>query len=189
MNIRPAPVLAIVTLLTLALYSRRASASFLPSSFLPALPFMPNSLASYIERHEGRVAYVYRDSAGIETFGVGHKLTAADGYLRQYTKANPAPASVIDGLFARDVAAAVSAVDGLGVKLTANQRTAFVSLAFNIGAGAFRSSTAARLAKAGDMRGAADAIALFNKATVNGKLTVVAGLASRRADERALFLA
>lgn len=186
---RPGLLIGGIGVLALALYSRRASASFLPPTLLPRLPFMPDSIASYIERHEGRRAFVYRDSAGIETFGVGHRLTASDGYLRRYTRDNPAPDTVIDGLFARDVAAAVSAVDGLGVKLTANQRTAFVSLAFNIGAGAFRSSTAAKLAKAGDMRGAGDAIALFNKATVGGKLTVVAGLAARRADERALFLA
>lgn len=176
--------------LLLLMLPRRASASMFSLPGFRRGGFVVN-VESYLERHEGRVPYVYKDQAGLDTFGVGHRLTAADGYLRQYTKANPAPDSLVSEILSRDAAAAVAAVDGLGVKLTENQRTAFVSLAFNIGAGAFRSSSAARYAKAGNMQAAADAITAWNKVRnpKTGALVIASGLASRRADERALFLA
>lgn len=61
---------------------------------------------------------------------------------------------------------------------------AFVSLAYNIGTRAFCGSTVARKANAGDIRGACNAIPLWNRA--GGK--VVQGLVNRRADEQRLCL-
>lgn len=61
---------------------------------------------------------------------------------------------------------------------------AFLSLSYNIGNGAFCKSSIARKANAGDMRGACNAITLYNKA--GGK--VVKGLVNRRADERKMCL-
>lgn len=69
-----------------------------------------------------------------------------------------------------------------------NEFGAFVSLAYNIGPGAFGGSSALRKFNAGDYRGAADAMLLWNKGTVNGKKVVLKGLVLRRAAERALFL-
>lgn len=182
----------------LALWPRRASA------FPFSIPFAPNStkpgpsmsnLFALIEREEGRVPYVYRDTAGIETFGVGHKLTASarDQGLRRYTKASPAPASVVDAILAEDARAAVAAVDRLRppVPLSASQRAALASLAFNIGVGAFASSTVARQVNAGNVQAAADAIRLWNKHKdpKSGALKVSAPLAARRERERSEFLA
>ena len=65
-----------------------------------------------------------------------------------------------------------------------NQYGAFLSLAYNIGPGAFAKSSALRKFNAGDIAGAADAILLWNKA--GGK--VMRGLQRRRSAERALFL-
>lgn len=65
-----------------------------------------------------------------------------------------------------------------------NEFGAFVSLAYNIGPGAFAKSSALKKFNAGDKQGAANAILLWNKA--GGK--VVAGLKRRREAERALFL-
>src|SRR5262249_44588252 len=59
---------------------------------------------------------------------------------------------------------------------------------YNIGLGAFVKSTALKRLNAGDRLGAADAIELWNKGHVNGKLVILPGLARRRAAERALFL-
>jgi len=70
-----------------------------------------------------------------------------------------------------------------------NEFGAFLSLAYNIGPGAFIGSSALRHFNAGDKRKAADAIRLWNKATVNGKRRVLKGLVNRREDEVALFLA
>lgn len=61
---------------------------------------------------------------------------------------------------------------------------AFVSLTYNIGVGAFCRSTAARRLNAGDIRGACEAAAWFNKA--GGRK--VKGLVNRRAAERELCL-
>lgn len=63
-------------------------------------------------------------------------------------------------------------------------RGAFISAAYNIGPGAFCRSSMSRLAKAGDLRGACNALLAWNKA--GGR--VVRGLVNRRAAERALCL-
>ena len=65
-----------------------------------------------------------------------------------------------------------------------NEFGAFLSLAYNIGPGAFAKSSALRKFNMGDKRGAANAIQLWNKA--GGR--VMKGLERRRAAERALFL-
>tara|TARA_R110000868_G_scaffold148573_1_gene370540 strand:+ start:552 stop:1109 length:558 start_codon:yes stop_codon:yes gene_type:complete len=68
--------------------------------------------------------------------------------------------------------------------INANEAGAFISLAYNIGPSAFGKSSAMRKFNAGDKRGAADAILLWNKA--GGK--VLRGLQRRRMAERELFL-
>jgi lysozyme len=64
------------------------------------------------------------------------------------------------------------------------QLAASISLAFNIGTGAYCGSTAARLFKAGDWRGGCNAFLRWNK--VKGR--TIQGLSNRRADERRLCL-
>src|SRR5262245_26015574 len=61
---------------------------------------------------------------------------------------------------------------------------AFVSLAYNIGEGAFCASSVARLYSAGESRAACDAIMRFNRAGGH----VLSGLTNRRKRERALCL-
>lgn len=80
--------------------------------------------------------------------------------------------------FAHHVTAALMCVP------TDNQFGAMVSLAYNIGPGAFAKSSICRKFNAGDIQGAADAFLLWNKA--GGK--VLTGLVRRRYAERALFL-
>jgi hypothetical protein len=65
-----------------------------------------------------------------------------------------------------------------------NEYGAFLSLAYNIGPGAFKKSSALRLFNAGDKAGAAKALLMWNKA--GGK--VLAGLTRRREAEKKLFL-
>lgn len=61
---------------------------------------------------------------------------------------------------------------------------AFLSLSYNIGSRAFCSSTVARRANAGDLKGACNAIPAWNRA--GGR--VVRGLVSRRAEEQRICL-
>jgi hypothetical protein len=68
------------------------------------------------------------------------------------------------------------------------QRVAAVSLAYNIGVAGWCGSTARRRFDAGDIRGGCEAIAMWNKARVQGVMLPVAGLTARRAREREICL-
>lgn len=75
--------------------------------------------------------------------------------------------------------------EALTVPISPMQLAMLTSLAYNIGIKAFRGSTLLRLLNTGDYLGAADQFLRWNKA--QGK--VMAGLVTRRAAERANFLA
>ncbi len=83
-----------------------------------------------------------------------------------------------------DLAEAEKVVNGLGLVLTQGQFDALVSFAFNVGGRALVRSTLLKLLRAGALSAAADEFLRWTHA--GGK--VVAGLATRRAAERALFL-
>ena len=74
--------------------------------------------------------------------------------------------------------------DSVKVPLSQNQFDALVSLAYNIGSGAFKNSTLLKKLNAKDYAGAADQFLVWNKG--GGK--VLKGLVRRRDAERALFL-
>ena len=130
-----------------------------------------------IRQFEGEELKAYRCSAGVLTIGVGH--TGADVKPGMtITKAQS------DALLAADLARFEKAIaDAVKVPLTQNQFDACVSLAFNIGVAAFKSSTLLRLLNAGDYQGATAQFARWNKA--GGK--ALTGLQKRRAAEAALF--
>lgn len=71
-----------------------------------------------------------------------------------------------------------------GAPVTQLQFDAMISLAWNIGVGAFSRSSVARLHRAGEYAAAADAFRLWDKA---GR-RVLRGLARRREEECALYL-
>lgn len=64
------------------------------------------------------------------------------------------------------------------------QIVAAVSFAYNVGAGGWCGSTAAKRAKAGNIAGMCDALLPWNKARVGGVLRPVTGLTRRRQRER-----
>lgn len=68
------------------------------------------------------------------------------------------------------------------------QLGALVCLAYNIGLTALAKSSVLKAHNRGDFAAAARAFGLWNKAKVQGKLVVVAGLTTRRAAEAALYL-
>jgi lysozyme len=65
---------------------------------------------------------------------------------------------------------------------------AVTSFTYNIGVGGYCGSTAARRFNAGDWRGGCEAMMMWNKARVNGRLQPVRGLTLRRERERVLCL-
>lgn len=136
-----------------------------------------------ITLREGKRLKRYRDSVGIWTIGVGH--TAAAG--------PPDPNKVLtitdaecDAILARDLAKFEAGVEkAIARPMTQNQFDALVSLAFNIGLGAFGRSSVVRHFNAGNIAKAADSFMLWNKA--GGR--VIPGLVTRRESERKQFLA
>jgi lysozyme len=134
-----------------------------------------------IKRHEGLRLQAYLDSAGVATVGVGHTAGVKMGDVISVEQA--------DQFLREDLAWVEAAIrNHVKVPLTQNQYDALCSLIFNIGAGGFQESTLLRKLNAGDYAGAADEFPRWNKATVQGSLTVIPGLSTRRTAERALFL-
>ena len=107
----------------------------------------------FIKSVEGVKNFVYADSAGLPTIGVGHLLTQdeltsgkihIDGKAYKYHEG--LPDDVIDRLLLRDLHIAELVVNSnVKVKLTQSQYNALVSFAFNVGVGAFRKSTLLRV--------------------------------------------
>ena len=131
-----------------------------------------------IRRHEGCRLQAYRCPAGILTIGIGHtgpEVTADMEIDEEEALA----------LLASDVGGAEEAVmDHVHVGLNQNEFDALVSLAFNIGGGAFARSTLLRLLNAGEREAAGAEFARWTRAGPH----VLPGLVARRAEERALFL-
>lgn len=135
-----------------------------------------------ITRREGNELRAYKDSVGVLTIGVGHTSMAGPPKVTSGMKIT---AKESDEILSRDLAKFEAAVNNaVKVPLSQNQFDALVSLAFNIGGGAFAKSTLVRKLNAKDYAGAADSFLSWNKA--GGK--VLKGLTIRRQDERKQFL-
>jgi len=140
-----------------------------------------------VKRWEGFKARAYICPAGVLTVGYGTTNRAGIPGVQitpdtVVTEAQ-AEAWLIAGLerFGAQIRPSITA------PINENEYGAFLSLAYNIGPAAFRGSSALRHFNAGDKARAADAIKLWNKATVNGKRQTLQGLVNRRADEVRLF--
>ncbi|MFZ5616591.1 MAG: lysozyme, partial [Pseudomonadota bacterium] len=134
-----------------------------------------------IKRFEGLELESYQDIAGVWTIGYGHTETAGPNQKISEREA--------EELLRRDLGPRERAIEQLvGVALNQNEFDALVSFVFNVGANAFKNSTARKRLNRNDRVGAAEALTWWNKATVNGVLREVLGLTRRRAAERALFL-
>jgi GH24 family phage-related lysozyme (muramidase) len=141
--------------------------------------------AELIARFEGFVRRPYNDAAGHATIGFGHLLH--HGPVTPADRERWGTISRDRGLtlLSEDAREAARAVErGVRVPLTQEQFDALVSFVFNVGVGAFASSTLLRRLNAGDRPGAADELLRWSRA--GGR--VLEGLLNRRRAERALFL-
>jgi lysozyme len=150
----------------------------------PAKQTSQNGLL-FLMAEEGFVPHAYNDPAGHATFGVGHLLhrggvTAADR-ATWGTKTTPKPRALVQQVLREDLASTYEPAIRAAVKkpLKPHQFDALLSLCFNIGSAGFKNSTVVRRLNAGDFRGAADAILMWNKPSM---------LIPRRRRERRLFL-
>lgn len=136
-----------------------------------------------VKEFEGFSAEAYKCPAGIWTIGYGTTAAAGVGIT-------PSEGMIISKSDAEKYlhAALAKFADQIALSITTpineNEFGAFVSLAYNIGPGAFKKSSALRFFNAGDKEGAAKAILFWSKA--GGK--VLKGLTRRREAEFKLFL-
>ncbi len=132
--------------------------------------------ADLIELFEHCKLKAYRCPAGIWTIGIGHTGNVKDGDV--VTRAEAV------ALLMQDMQAADSCIDELvEVELHENQRAALLSFIFNVGCGAFRSSTLRKLINAGNYTAASQQFGRWTKA---GGVELP-GLVTRRALERSIF--
>lgn len=94
-----------------------------------------------VKGFEGERLKAYKDSAGIDTVGIGHVILPNERELLSKQISNQESYN----LFKKDAQIAANDINShIKFPLTQNQFDALVSLVFNIGVGAFNSSTALR---------------------------------------------
>ena len=134
------------------------------------------STLAFITKEEGSKNKAYKDSKGLWTIGVGHLIKSDEMHLINATLTD----EQVEELLKSDLKWCSEAVESsVKVPLSQGQFDALYSLCFNIGEGAFRKSTVVKRINENDLKGAADAILMWNKPSV---------LQKRRERERALFL-
>jgi len=142
------------------------------------------SALNIIKKFEGLELSSYPDTGGIWTIGYGNTINKDTGQaIKPGDKIDLATA---ERWLKMDVAEREKRINKLiKVPVTENQMAAITSLVYNIGTGAFGSSTLLRLLNQGsDKKLVADQFLRWNK--VQGK--EVKGLTDRRKLERELFL-
>ena len=142
----------------------------------------PQGLA-IIKKFEGFRSKPYLCPAGVPTIGYGSTYYA-DGRPVKMTDA-PISEAQAQELLQATLTKYEDCVNGaVKMPINQNQFDAFVSFTYNLGCGAFRKSTMLQLFNTGYAGAAAEQFARWNRG--GGK--VLAGLVSRRAAERALFV-
>lgn len=131
-----------------------------------------------VKSFEGFSSTPYLCPSKVWTIGYGH----TDGVTRDTPITTEARASEI---LAADLVAFSHRISRfITAELSQDQVDALVSFAFNVGVGAFSTSTLLRRLNAGDVSGAASE---FDRWVYAAGGTKLSGLVARRAAERALF--
>lgn len=133
-----------------------------------------------IKSFEGLYLKAYLCPAGVWTIGYGHTKGVQKGQTITALQA--------DQFLGEDLKRFEKTVSGQNLKLTQNQFDALVSFTYNVGEGNFQSSTLLKKAKLNPADlSIRNEFAKWNKAKVNGVLTVLDGLTRRRTAEANLY--
>jgi lysozyme len=134
----------------------------------------------FISKEEGEVLHIYNDQVGVKTIGIGHALRPGESFPNGITHDEAI------ALLKKDASYAEDAINKhCTAMLSQNAFDACVSFTFNLGTGAFISSTLLKLLNQGDFAGAA---AEFPKWCHAPAGVVNPGILARRKREAALFL-
>lgn len=140
------------------------------------------AVCDFLRREESLVLQAYDDLEKVKKKGT---LTIGYGHTGNVKPGDKITREQAEQLLIRDSwRAYVVVCDRVLVPISIHQATALTSLVFNIGGDRFARSTLLRRLNAGDYAGAADQFSVWKYS----KGVVLAGLVSRRARERALFL-
>ena len=137
---------------------------------------------SLVRQFEGLRTTAYKCSAGVWTIGYGHTQQVKAGQVITKTQA--------DAFLQLDISKADAAIQRLvKVPINQNERDALASFIFNLGAGAFESSTLLKKINEGDKQSAANEFLKWDKFRnpVTKKLEALTGLTKRRVAEKSLF--
>lgn len=148
-----------------------------PKKKAPRPTHLSEDGAKFIAGFEGFRSAPYQDSVGVWTIGYGHTHGVGPG-SKHITKAEGLK------LLQADAKVASTAIrDLVHVRLNQHQFDALVSFTFNLGTGAFASSTLLKKLNRGDYKGAANEFGRWTHA--GGQ--VLQGLVTRRRAEAHLF--
>ena len=137
----------------------------------------------FIKDFEGFSSTSYLDVVNIPTIGWGNTFYEDGTKVKLGDQISKTDAlKLLEVVANRDFADKI--FPSIKVKVSQSQFDAMVSLAYNIGPGAFLKSTLLKKVNAGDFAGAGEEFLRWNKA--NGK--EVLGLTKRREREKQLFL-
>lgn len=138
----------------------------------------------FLIKEEGVRNRVYKDSAGIDTIGIGHRILPGEENLKSVTLTP----KQIEDLFFLDLSKAENSIrQNIQVPLTPGQQAALISFVFNVGTGAFQKSTLLRLINQKRFAEAALEFPRWSFITINAKKQRSPGLMARRLREQQLF--
>lgn len=139
-----------------------------------------------IRHYESLSLRAYLCPAGVPTIGWGTTKGVTQEDVERGRTITPAQAQT---MFEDDLVLCMLKVSALCKTPTnSNELAALVSCAYNIGVDGLAGSSLLRAHNRGDHTAAAKAFGLWDKARIQGRLTVLAGLTARRAAEAALYL-
>jgi lysozyme len=130
----------------------------------------------FIKRHEALRLNAYLDAVGVWTIGYGHTKTAKKGMTITEAEA--------EKLLVDDLKTAENEINSHNLPLKQHQFDALASFVFNVGTGAFRTSTLLKRLKA-DVNHP-DIINQFNRWMYGGG-KVLSGLVKRRRQEADIY--
>jgi len=129
---------------------------------------------------EGFRSEAYKCPAGVWTIGYGHTLNVHPTDVITEGQASVLLQEELD-----EFADKVNKL--LKIETSQAQFDALVSFAYNLGIASLQSSTLLKKHNVSDFLAAANEFLKWDKAKVNGKLTVLSGLSKRRRHESALY--
>jgi len=141
-------------------------------------------LFEFLTKEEGIRNRVYKDQAGFDTIGIGHKIQKGEERLLSVTLT---PKEIEDLFFLDIIKFEAAIANSVKVPLNDNQKVALVSLVFNIGTAAFQRSSLLRLLNQGKYKEASLEFPKWKFITLKGQKVVSKGLEARRFREQLLF--